>query len=859
MRERIVSFMLVGAMLVSLLVVFAYGVQPDDGSTAVFSAAAGDDYYKKQKEMALKGKDVLEAWQVINYSCYDYYMNRYVSPYHSPIKTRRESPVYQTLLNSWRVATLGATSEVELAEKETAYYTSYLYNLLLDETSESMLGNFADDMSSAVSVWKSNSKQLGASAWKKLAKTAGEFLKDGETLSASTEIPASEEGKTALAQQLGALPEIETVTGLLSDIEKLMGYANTVFELVEKLAQVEAVMNVTKEAADIMADMSRSVTGVSSLNDALNEVSTYASGVLTEAEIMACLIGQTTVIELSKYVLGEMQKAIVAQCGLCGLAVETAQSVGKLICSTLFNTDKAMASYYSLNALYELEDLLKSKVQSYQWAFEDNPTVGNAKRFNTAYRMLYKLYIEGIDGYLTFLEENYRNGALNDIWSNLSEETYTFIVKCQNELKESLRDTLKYADRNAAEEYYAVLQQIDPDASGIFDMQPVKPPFTQGENEALLDEVEQYARLCADMVIDGDTTLATDIDTYGRLIVKSGTLDLAGHKIIIKGNAEQTGGSINLNGGELTVEGDFLQSDGKMLCNKGTLNVNGDYRIQSKSTDEVGAVTYNDSNGVLRMTTDMDKVNVTGDFVMQSYYATSTTDSNRNCFSAGTLTVKGDFSQLYGSYGNFAASGTHKVVLDGDGVQTVTFENGESNINELVITKPLETGYIFDPNPCWNKITQLGSGTIRGSVHLRSNETSGKPITIRLLKEDSELQCIVVYDGLFAISGLPDGVYGMEFIASGFVMYKCVIEVKKENTTPNLDITLIKRGNINGMSSGTEDVDAADMQCLYELLSTGTYTGQIADANYQKAVVDVNSDGEINILDYQALYMLISA
>ena len=296
-----------------------------------------------------------------------------------------------------------------------------------------------------------------------------------------------------------------------------------------------------------------------------------------------------------------------------------------------------------------------------------------------------------------------------------------------------------------------------------------------------------------------------------------------------------------------------------MLCNKGTLNVNGDYRIQSKSTDEVGAVTYNDSNGVLRMTTDMDKVNVTGDFVMQSYYATSTTDSNRNCFSAGTLTVKGDFSQLYGSYGNFAASGTHKVVLDGDGVQTVTFENGESNINELVITKPLETGYIFDPNPCWNKITQLGSGTIRGSVHLRSNETSGKPITIRLLKEDSELQCIVVYDGLFAISGLPDGVYGMEFIASGFVMYKCVIEVKKENTTPNLDITLIKRGNINGMSSGTEDVDAADMQCLYELLSTGTYTGQIADANYQKAVVDVNSDGEINILDYQALYMLISA
>ena len=70
--------------------------------------------------------------------------------------------------------------------------------------------------------------------------------------------------------------------------------------------------------------------------------------------------------------------------------------------------------------------------------------------------------------------------------------------------------------------------------------------------------------------------------------------------------------------------------------------------------------------------------------------------------------------------------------------------------------------------------------------------------------------------------------------------------------------TVVRQGDINGDSTlSASHVDIQDMQCLYTLLSTGSYVGQIADEEYQKAVADVNGDGTIDILDYQKLYALI--
>lgn len=59
-----------------------------------------------------------------------------------------------------------------------------------------------------------------------------------------------------------------------------------------------------------------------------------------------------------------------------------------------------------------------------------------------------------------------------------------------------------------------------------------------------------------------------------------------------------------------------------------------------------------------------------------------------------------------------------------------------------------------------------------------------------------------------------------------------------------------------GDVNGSGDVDMTDMQCLYELLSTGKYSGSLSGEAGRKAA-DINGDGTVDILDYQRLYDIL--
>ena len=222
-----------------------------------------------------------------------------------------------------------------------------------------------------------------------------------------------------------------------------------------------------------------------------------------------------------------------------------------------------------------------------------------------------------------------------------------------------------------------------------------------------------------------------DLVIHGNeLRVSSKTLELNGHTLKVIGSLLlENGGTINLNGGTLTVTENFLQSGGTMYCNKGTLNVGGDYRIQSATTNDDGEVIYNLSYGVLKMSKEPDRINVGGSFVTQG------NGNSSSILTAGIMTVKGDFTQLnHNGWGdNFAASGTHKVVLDGQGVQTVSFQNSSSFFNELEITKPLETGYVFSRMPCWKTLTYVSREpniNVIGGENAPACQVDGQTLTV---------------------------------------------------------------------------------------------------------------------------------
>ena len=147
------------------------------------------------------------------------------------------------------------------------------------------------------------------------------------------------------------------------------------------------------------------------------------------------------------------------------------------------------------------------------------------------------------------------------------------------------------------------------------------------------------------------------------------------------------------------------------------------------------------------------------------------------------------------------------------------------------------------------------------TIHFNSAPTGNSAVTagatVKVTTADGGTQEVSAVDGTYSFASLPAGTYTICVEKTGYVSYKTEFVYTGVNRPP--DVTLVKRGDINGAPSDTGDVDAADMQCLFELLATGAYSGSIKDEAYRNAVADVNSDGVVDILDYQALYMHITA
>ncbi|MDQ2087362.1 InlB B-repeat-containing protein [Herbivorax sp. ANBcel31] len=174
-------------------------------------------------------------------------------------------------------------------------------------------------------------------------------------------------------------------------------------------------------------------------------------------------------------------------------------------------------------------------------------------------------------------------------------------------------------------------------------------------------------------VFKEDITLHNDEEISGDLVLEDGTLDLAGNM--------------------LTVEGDLIQTGGTLLVNGGYLDVAGDYKIEDDG---------NSVSALLKMTNKYDYVKVEGSFITKSNKSHSTK------LLSGIMEIKGDFIQKEGNSANFLASETHMVILSGDDIQTIEFENLDySRFNTLGITKPLDEGYNFlNDEVVWNDLVE---------------------------------------------------------------------------------------------------------------------------------------------------------
>ena len=154
-------------------------------------------------------------------------------------------------------------------------------------------------------------------------------------------------------------------------------------------------------------------------------------------------------------------------------------------------------------------------------------------------------------------------------------------------------------------------------------------------------------------------------------------------KDICAANIYVNGGTFNLNGHSLTADGDVWLSNGTLNVNKGKLYIGGDLNLSDTGKGY--------GSGYLNMQNAEDYILVNGNVCAYTYYGNSR-------LTAGTLEIKGDFTQkyYYNSYqNNFYCSGSHKVVFSGEKLQTVSFASTQSQFNVLDVQNFSEDGVVF--------------------------------------------------------------------------------------------------------------------------------------------------------------------
>ena len=125
-------------------------------------------------------------------------------------------------------------------------------------------------------------------------------------------------------------------------------------------------------------------------------------------------------------------------------------------------------------------------------------------------------------------------------------------------------------------------------------------------------------------------------------------------------------------------------------------------------------------------------------------------------------------------------------------------------------------------------------------------------------------------DGGFLLSGLRigAGTYTLRVDGGVCVAWEMPVALSDDSGIANVACLLLRIGDVNGDGTGAEDAlqCTLDLQTLYDYLALRQVPGSFCDSadaarndllgGYFLRLADVNEDGQVDILDYQRLYLL---
>ena len=399
--------------------------------------------------------------------------------------------------------------------------------------------------------------------------------------------------------------------------------------------------------------------------------------------------GGTVAEEGLKVALGAVQKEIVNAMGLTGAAITLAQSAGKMYANALFGTEDMLTAYYQMDALYDIENLVRL---SLAWA-------DDADSFFSAFSLYENIIYKGVTYSENYMKSIYEDSVVGVLfaWASGKDKEYEVFKSNMTSFKVDTFASFSSLQKSAYNAF--INSKYTSDISNYFTVTDL---YTLPSDEEIKQNDEEIERLSIQAcgLPDEDYTLNDDLTILNNLYHSNGTIDLNGHTLTINGDLILEDGGINVNGGELIIKGN--------------------YNAYKATTNKDGTITYS-AGGYLSMNNINDKVTVEGDFDTYSDYKTEYWD----CLIFGEIEIKGNLidhynggSTTYGLYSN----GT-KFIFSGTGKQTIKATDGYIYFENVEFVNKDTTGSIEFDN------TKI-------SCHIEKNET----VTGNLCIEDMDLK-----------------------------------------------------------------------------------------------------------------------
>ena len=290
-------------------------------------------------------------------------------------------------------------------------------------------------------------------------------------------------------------------------------------------------------------------------------------------------------------------------------------------------------------------------------------------------------------------------------------------------------------------------------------------------------------RACTNLILQGDRTLYEDI-IVENLYLNSGTLNVNGHAVTVKNDLGIGSGVLFVNGGRIYVEHTFRQQW-----------TNG-----------------NSSYGYLKMTNPNDYICVNGDYYCYAAY------SHSGWLTDGTLEVKGDFTQRrYSDCYNFCASDSHRVILSGEKLQTITFDRVESRFNILEVKNYSADGVVFSTPVTMNKYIDNGC-----NVTFSNGERTGWALSSdETIEGDLNLST-----GVLDLNGHKLTITGNLIHSGGTVLVNGgELEVQGDYRVQALNGTSYT--NSTGVLNMTNEADTVKVHGSFIMQSTASHSGKL--------------------------------